>query len=586
MFRQLLALTITTFMLTPIISTANVTAANDNGHDSTAPTPAEDTPKRMTVSTHDYMSMFSVKVNNRFASIFNPQLSGGQGTGFIVQGLQKSDGTRVAHIFTNKHVIDAPPGTMQSITIDLHSAPSDHPSFKAALVYKSDVHDFAILEVSLDELEKSGIPFVQAPMPLSQHDPSTAEGQRLNQFEKMIRSATTVFPGIKGLTSYAMGNPLGSDNIFTKGNITGFATLEYPVIQTQTPINPGNSGGPLAVEHGEGKLVVVGINTAIILGAQSVGYSLPIGMLMQEYNQWLSGMIVPRPKDYALFQQIDPARVKEYGYDILIKKILPDDKGGPVLQVASITRGSPLLPNDILLKIEGDRVYSMYQFKRSMLATDYREVKELNIEVLRDGQVVPLKMPLAPLEYAQARKELDFVYLSGFVFQQLPGKLSAALRPDIKSRVFVSNVVSNPEMLFVPGLNVIPPYSLLQSIDIDGKNYKIETLFELKMALKNVKADSVVLTHYYSPISQEQSQDDDDEKPRHKQQSLPSYSDQIHRTRISKIEVITPRQLSLRRIKESANLDPFADETSRHWRNYVKPTAKATCIDALTGPSK
>src|SRR5262249_18833858 len=80
----------------------------------------------------------------------------------------------------------------------------------------------------------------------------------------------------------AIGNPLGLDQTVTRGIISGInrilpetpLSLTEPLIQTDTAINPGNSGGPLLNRCGE----VIGINTAIVPEAQSIGFSVPINV--------------------------------------------------------------------------------------------------------------------------------------------------------------------------------------------------------------------------------------------------------------------------------------------------------------------
>ncbi|NJK63021.1 MAG: trypsin-like serine protease, partial [Synechococcaceae cyanobacterium SM2_3_1] len=79
----------------------------------------------------------------------------------------------------------------------------------------------------------------------------------------------------------AIGNPLGLDSSVTAGIISGIGrtasdigALEARVafLQTDAAINPGNSGGPLLNADGE----AIGVNSAIIRGAQSVGFAIPI----------------------------------------------------------------------------------------------------------------------------------------------------------------------------------------------------------------------------------------------------------------------------------------------------------------------
>ncbi len=90
---------------------------------------------------------------------------------------------------------------------------------------------------------------------------------------------------LRGETVIAIGNPFGYQNSVTVGIISALhrdipvnGSQQYnDLIQTNADINPGNSGGPLLNIDGE----VIGINVAVRVGAQGIGFAIPVDTALE-----------------------------------------------------------------------------------------------------------------------------------------------------------------------------------------------------------------------------------------------------------------------------------------------------------------
>ena len=238
----------------------------------------------------------------------------------------------------------------------------------------------------------------------------------------------------------AVGNPYGLNDTTTFGIISGLKRENVDLsryedfIQTDASINPGNSGGPLLNIKGE----VIGINTAIINYAQSIGFSIPSNMVKH-----VIGHLVEHGEVHRGWLGV--------GIDLVTEEVARQAHGqeGEGVIINSIFEGDPaylagLKVGDIILKIGGSDIDSPNKMIRVIGAITPGQT--INLDILRDGksQVVPVKLesrkkktvqlstfpPLSPsgLGFSVENPEKDTNLLSGVLVSKINPESSAGLK--------------------------------------------------------------------------------------------------------------------------------------------------------------
>jgi S1-C subfamily serine protease len=182
----------------------------------------------------------------------------------------------------------------------------------------------------------------------------------------------------------AIGNPLGFASTVTSGIVSALGrTMRAQtgrvidaVIQTDAALNPGNSGGPLVDSRGE----VVGINTAIISGAQGICFAVPVSTAQLVIPQLIAEGRVRRGWIGVSGQSIQLSR----------RRMQVSQLAAPgVVLLTEVTEGGPadvaeLRPRDIVVAFADMPVTRIDDLQR--LLTRDRIDRATTITVLRGGE--------------------------------------------------------------------------------------------------------------------------------------------------------------------------------------------------------
>lgn len=253
----------------------------------------------------------------------------GGGSGFIV------DPNGI--ILTNKHVVideDA----------DYTITTSEEREYPAKVLTRDPVNDVAILKI-----EAKGLPTVK--MSDAKIEPGQtvlAIGNALGLF------SNTVSKGIVSGLARKISAAMGGGSMEEEGHEHPQVEELRGVIQTDVAINQGNSGGPLINTEGD----VVGINTAVIFGAQNIGFAIPVRWAKNDMDDLMKFGRIVRPYIGLRYVMLNPEIKRRYK--------LPIDYGALVVQdhipsSHAVVKNSPadkagIKENDIILEVNGDKI--------------------------------------------------------------------------------------------------------------------------------------------------------------------------------------------------------------------------------------
>ncbi len=279
----------------------------------------------------------------------------GGGSGFIIS----SDGM----ILTNKHVAGDKAASYTVFT-------NDGKKYDAKILAIDPTQDLAVIKISATNLRTVEL--------------GDSDSVELGQTAITIGNALGEF---RNTVSVGVVSGLAR-TVTASGPNVGAETIEG-VIQTDAAINPGNSGGPLLNLKGQ----VIGINTAIAEGAQSVGFAIPINRAKRDINSVKATGEIQAP-----FLGVRYITVTS---DIAKSQKLPAENGalvrgssdGPAVAPDSPAAKAGVQAEDIILEISGQKIDQDHSLGGTI--SKFSVGDTITLKINRGGKEITLTATLA-----------------------------------------------------------------------------------------------------------------------------------------------------------------------------------------------
>lgn len=301
-------------------------------------------------------SVVSITSGRLVRGFFGLQTAETSGTGFIVT----SDGL----IATNKHVVEG--GSKFTITT------SDGKSYEGEVVATDPVTDLALIKIPA-----RGLPVVEF---------GDSDKVEVGQWVIAIGNALGEFQN-----SVTVGVISAKDRTANPSDATGKATSLDGLLQTDAAINSGNSGGPLLALTGQ----VIGINTAIVGGAQNIGFAIPSNDLRQALDSFQKHNKIIRPFIGVEYHTLTRVIARELNLSTEQGALLfGGDNTNPIRPNSPAERAG-LRSGDIITKINDNAVTQTTPLAR--IIRKYNPGDRITLTVIRDKAEIKIELTLGSL---------------------------------------------------------------------------------------------------------------------------------------------------------------------------------------------